>query len=113
MALTFIDTRKLPRVKTTQGEETEILNNALTGAKNVVGTLRWLNAGESYTAPASDKHQLLYLMEGKANINLDGKSYDVAKGAGVYLGPADTATIAAPAGESAKLFQLVVPQIPR
>jgi len=32
MALTFIDTNKLPRQKTAQGEATEILNQALAGA---------------------------------------------------------------------------------
>ena len=113
MALTFTDTSKLPRIQTAHGEETEILNNALQGAKNVVGTLRWLKDGEKFAAAASDKHQLLYLMEGKAVIHLDSKDYDVAKGAGVYLGPKDSATIQAPAGASVKLFHLVVPQIPR
>ena len=48
--LTFIDTNKLPRVKTPQGEATEVLNNALVGAKNVLGTLRWLKSGEQFKA---------------------------------------------------------------
>lgn len=113
MALTFIETAKLPRVHTPQGDMTEVLNEQLAGAKNVLGTLRWLNAGEKFTADASDKHQLIYLMDGNANIGLEGKSYDVKKGAGVYLGPQETATLTAPAGGSAKLFHLVVPQIPK
>ena len=46
MALTFIDTNQLPRVKTPQGEATEVLNRQLAGAKNALGSLRWLNAGE-------------------------------------------------------------------
>src|SRR3984885_14527024 len=94
-SLTFIDTNKLPRVKTPQGEATEILNGPLVGAKNVLGTLRWLQSGESFTAPLEGKHQLIYLMDGKGVIKLDGKDYDVAKGAGVYLGPTETATIQA------------------
>jgi quercetin dioxygenase-like cupin family protein len=110
---TFIDTNKLPRVKTPQGEATEVLNNALVGAKNVLGTLRWLKSGEQFQADPSDKHQLIYLMEGKGTINLDNKDYDVPKGAGVYLGPSETATIKAASGESMKLFHLVVPQIPK
>lgn len=109
---TFIDTTKLPRVKTPQGEATEILNNALVGAKNVVGTLRWLKSGEQFTADPSDKHQLIYLMEGKGSINLENKDYDVPKGSGVYLGPSETASITAADGEL-KLFHLVVPQIPK
>ena len=112
MALTFIDTNKLPKVKTTQGEMTEILNRQLAGAKNVLGTLRWLRPGEKFNAGASDKHQLIYLMEGKGRINLENKDYDVAKGAGVYLGPAESATIQAADGASMKLFHLVVPKIP-
>jgi len=109
----FIDTNALPRVQTPEGEATEILNAGLCGAKNVLGTLRWLKSGESYTAPTEGKHQLIYLMEGKGSIRLDGKDYAVEKGAGVYLGPAETATIRAAEGASAKLFHLVVPLIPR
>jgi glyoxylate utilization-related uncharacterized protein len=109
----FLDTNKLPRVKTSQGEMTEILNHQLQGAKNVVGTLRWLQSGEKYTAEAAGKHQLIYLMEGSGSISLDGQDHDVKKGMGVYLGPTESATIQAGAGAALKLFQLVVPQIPR
>lgn len=111
--LTFINTNELPRVKTPQGEFTEILNNALCGARNVVGMLRWLSSGQQYTPEAIEKHQLIYLMDGSGTIRLEGKSYDVAKGAGVYLGPSETATIQAAGGGSLKLFHLVVPQIPK
>jgi hypothetical protein len=112
MALTFIDTKKLPRQQTPQGEMTEILNQQLAGAKNVLGTLRWLSSGEKFEAESSDKHQLIYLMEGKGRINLENKDYDVGKGAGVYLGPSESATIQAADGASMKLFHLVVPKIP-
>ena len=112
MALTFIDTNKLPKVKTAQGEMIDILNQQLAGAKNVLGTLRWLNSGEKFKAESSDKHQLIYLMEGKGRINLENKDYDVGKGAGVYLGPSESATIQAADGASVKLFHLVVPKIP-
>jgi glyoxylate utilization-related uncharacterized protein len=113
MSLTFIDTKKLPRVKMPQGEATEILNEKLAGAKNVLGTLRWLKSGEKYQADASDKHQLLYLMDGKGSIELENKQHEVSKGMGVYLGPSDTATIQAADGGSVKIFHLVVPQIPK
>jgi hypothetical protein len=109
----FIDTNTLPREISAGGEFTEILNDKLAGAKNVVGTLRWLKSGEKFEAAPSDKHQLLYLMEGKGRINLESKNYDVSKGAGVYLGPSETATIQAAEGASVKLFHLVVRQIPQ
>jgi hypothetical protein len=112
MTTTFIDTKTLPRVKTPQGEITEILNRELVGAKNVLGALRWLNSGEKFTAESQDNHQLIYLMEGKGSITLENKNYDVSKGAGVYLGPSETATIQAADGASLKLFHLVVPRIP-
>jgi len=112
MALTFIDTNKLPRQKTPQGESSEILNEKLAGAKNVVGTLRWLKSGEKFDAPASDKHQLIYLMEGKGSVRLEDKDYDVARGAGVYLGPSEGASIRAAEGASVKLFHLIVPKVP-
>jgi hypothetical protein len=110
--LTFIDTNKLSRKKTAEGEVTEILNRDLCGAKNVVAALRWLKSGEKFKAEASDKHQLLYLMEGKGSIRLENKNYDVSKGAGVYLGPLESATIQPAAGASMKLLHLVVPKIP-
>ena len=111
--LTFIKTSDLPRVKTPQGEFTEILNNALCGARNVLGMLRWLEPGQKFTPELVDKHQLIYLMEGKGRIRLDGKDYDVTKGAGVYLGPSESAGIQAGEGASLKLFHLVVPRIPK
>jgi hypothetical protein len=110
----FIDTNTLPRQKMPQGGEmTEVLNEALAGAKNVVGTLRWLQGGERFEAGASSRHQLLYLMVGAGTITLEGASHDVARGMGVYLGPSETATITAAPGTSLKLFHLVVPKIPK
>jgi glyoxylate utilization-related uncharacterized protein len=109
----FIDTNKLPRVKMPQGEATEILNAHLTGAKNVLGTLRWLKSGEKFQAESTNRHQLIYLMEGKGSIHLEGKDHDVTKGMGVYLGPSESAVIQAAMGASVKLFHVVVPQIPK
>lgn len=110
--LTFIDTNKLPRNNASDGEFTEVLNRELCGAKNVLAALRWLKSGEKFSAAPSNKHQLLYLLEGKGTIRLDNKDYEVSKGAGVYLAPAETATIQAPSNGSVKLFHLVVPKIP-
>ncbi len=114
MSLTFIETNKLPKKATSgQGEVTEVLNAALCGAKNVHGSLRWLKSAETFQPAATDKHQLIYLMEGKGNIRLNNKDYNVEKGAGIYLGPSETATIQAGSGASLKLFHLVVPHIPK
>ena len=110
---TFIDTNKLPRLQTPEGEATEILNNELVGAKNVLGTLRWVKSGEKFNADAGSKHQLLYLMEGQGTIHLENKEHEVTKGMGIYLGPSETATISAAPGSTVKIFHLVVPQIPR
>ena len=110
--LTFIDTNKLPRKKAAVGEVTEVLNRDLCGAKNVVAALRWLKSGEKFKAEAADKHQLVYLMEGKGSIRLDEKNFDVSKGSGVYLGPSESATIQPAAGALLKLLHLVVPKIP-
>jgi len=114
MSLTFIDTNNLPKQHAANGGDvTEVLNEALCGAKNVHGSLRWLNAGETFKPEASDRHQLIYLMEGKGRIALSNKDYDVEKGAGIYLGPFESATIRAADRASLKLFHLVVPQIPK
>ena len=62
---------------------TEVLNEALCGAKNVIASLHWLKAGDTFRAEAADKHQLVYLMDGKGQITLNGKGYDIVKGAGL------------------------------
>lgn len=112
MPLTFIETAALPRQASTgQGEVTEILNQALCGAKNGQGSLRWLKAGEAFSPAIGDRHQLVYLMEGAGTIQLDDTTYDVRKGAGIYLGPEETATITASQGTELKLFHLVVPRM--
>jgi quercetin dioxygenase-like cupin family protein len=114
MSLTFIDTNRLPKVASTgHGEVVEVLNSVLCGAKNVHGTVRWLKAGETFQPDEIAKHQLIYLMEGKGRIRLDNRDYDVEKGAGVYLGPAETADIRAEGGGALKLFHLIVPEIPK
>ena len=109
---TFIDTNTLPRTSTPHGEFTEILNGPLAGAKNVLGVLRWIRPGETYTADAGNKHQLLYLMEGAGRIRLEAKDHDVTKGMGIYLGPSETAKISA-TSSTVKVFHLTVPQIPK
>ena len=112
MATTFIDTAKCVRVRLQglQGEVAEVLNNDLCGAKNVVGMLRWLGRGERFDAQSGqDKHQLIYLMEGEGVIALEQKDYEVAKGTGIYLGPAEAASIRQAGAGPLKLFHLVVP----
>ncbi len=112
MTTTFIDTNNLPKIDSPGGKFTEILNGPLVGAKNVLGTLRWLESGESFDAAANGKHQLLYLMDGSGVIQLEGKDYQVRKGSGVYLAPEDSASIRA--GDAPmKLFHLEVPRIPQ
>jgi len=112
MPNTYIDTNTLPHTKIAgSGEYVEVLNNALCGARNVVGSLRWLHAGEKYDAVSDAKtNQLLYLMEGEATITLDGKDHQVAKGNGIYLGPTENARIAHRGSAPLKLFHLVVPK---
>jgi quercetin dioxygenase-like cupin family protein len=114
MSLTFIDTNRLPKKSSPgNGEFIEVLNTARCGARNVHGSVRWLKSGEAFEPGGSDKHQLIYLMDGKGRIQLDNRSYDVEKGAGVYIGPGETATIRAENGASLKLFHLIVPWIPK
>ena len=112
MANTYIDTNTLPHTKVAgSGEFVEVLNNALCGAKNVVGSLRWLQAGDTLDAACDPKtNQLVYLMEGEATITLNGKDHQVAKGHGIYLGPTESAKIAQRGPAPLKLFQLVVPK---
>jgi len=113
MSLTYIDTNKLPRKSApVHGEMTEVLNQALCGANNVLGSLHWLKAGDTCQAQGTDKHQLVCLIDGKGRITLDGKGYDAGKGPGVYLGPTETAAIQA-IDDALKLFVPVVPKIPK
>lgn len=114
MSLRYIDTNRLPKKPSAgQGEVTEVLNYQLCGAQNVHGSLRWLESDETFNPDPLDKHQLIYVMEGKGRIHLDKNDYDVEKGAGIYLGPSETAIVRAASGTSLKLFHLIVPQIPK
>jgi mannose-6-phosphate isomerase-like protein (cupin superfamily) len=111
---TFIDTSRCPRVKADdgQGEFSEIVNQELCGAENVTGMLRWLTENESLDAnPMENTHQLIYLMEGAGVITLEGKDYNVSRGAGIYLGPDETARISQSGAGPLKLLHLVVPRI--
>ena len=113
MAISYIDTEQCPRSRLpgAQGAVAEIVNSDLCGAKNVTGMLRWLKAGESFDAePLPGQHQLIYLMDGSGVINLGTKDYEVPKGAGVYLGPRESASIRQAGHLPLKLLHLVVPQ---
>ena len=112
MANTYIDTSRIGRTAIAgAGEMAEILNNQLAGAKNVVATLHWLNHGDRLDAGEPDFHHLVYLMEGEATIVLNGADHQVGKGAGVYLGPSETARIAHAGSAPLKLFHLTVPKM--
>ena len=113
MATTFINTAECARIRLpgAQGEVAEILNRDLCGAKNVVGRLRWLGKGEGIEARCTaENHQLVYLMEGEGVISLQKKDYPVRKGAGIYLGPDEAASIRQAGAAPLKLFHLVVPK---
>lgn len=113
MTTKFIKTGDCARVALPvgQGQVAEILNQELCGAKNVLGMLRWLGPGETLDAQArEDKHQLVYLMEGEGVIVLDRKEYSAGKGAGIYLGPNESASIRHAGAAPLKLFHLVVPK---
>ena len=114
MSLTFIDTNKLPKTHIPgQGDVTEVLSETLCGAKNVRGSLHWLNGPDALKIEAAGKHQLIYCMEGKGQIRFSGRDLELEKGGGIYLGPSEAATIQATAGTMLKLFQLIVPKIPQ
>jgi glyoxylate utilization-related uncharacterized protein len=114
MAITHIDVNRIPRAAHPgSGEFAEVLNRQLCGAKNVVATLHWLRSGEHLDARAeTNSHQLLYLMDGEANILLNAAPHRVVKGGGVYLGPSESARIEQRGAETLKIFHLVVPRLP-
>jgi glyoxylate utilization-related uncharacterized protein len=112
MANTYIDSNRIPRSTTAGvGDVAEILNNQLAGAKNVVAKLRWLDRGDALDAGEPGFHHLVYLMEGEASIALNGASHTVGKGAGVYLGPSETARISHAGSAPLKLFHVTVPRM--
>jgi glyoxylate utilization-related uncharacterized protein len=111
MATTYIDTNQCARIKLAgqQGSVAEIVNRTLCGAENLVGMLRWLVERERFeTENLADRHQLIYLMEGDGVITLGEKKYPVSKGAGIYLGPSETATVSHAGAGALKLLHLVV-----
>jgi glyoxylate utilization-related uncharacterized protein len=109
---TYIDTNRIVRIRTSgAGETAEILNHTLAGARNVIATLHWLDRGEHLDAGEPGFHHLVYLMEGEAAIALNGGDHRAGKGAGVYLGPSETARISHAGSAPLKLFHLRVPKL--
>lgn len=113
MTTTFIKTADCAKRKIAgAGEVAEIMNERLCGARNGIGMLRWLARGDKLDARSkANEHQLVYLMEGRAVIALNGKDYDVGKGAGIYLGPNEQASVRHAGSAPLKLFHLVVPKL--
>ena len=76
-SLTFIDTNKLPRVKTPQGEVTEILNQRVWWARRMCwGCCAGFRRAKSSRPRSHRNISFIYLMEGKASIRLDNKDYE-------------------------------------
>ena len=113
MTTTFIRTGDCAKRRIAgAGEVAEVMNEKLCGAKNGLGMLRWLAKGDQLDARSkSNEHQLVYLMEGQAVIALNGKDYEIGKGAGIYLGPGEAATLRPTGAATLKLFHLVVPKL--
>ena len=110
MPITYIETEKLSRVRSPEngGESAEIVSRDLCGAEDVSASLRWLEGGECLVAsPLSRHHQLIYLIEGEGEIELDDKTYPAERGAGVYLAPDETARISATGASALKLLHLL------
>lgn len=113
MATQFIKTGEIARQDAgAAGALAEVLGEKICGAKNVVGNLRWLEGDHQLGAQApANTHRLIYVMDGDAVISLEQKDYEVGKGAGVYLGPEESASIRPAQGGSVKLFELIVPEV--
>ncbi len=112
MSATFIDTNQCARstLSDGNGDVANIIDRDLCGAEDVSGKLRWLAEGQRFDAESlADTHQLIYMIEGDRVIELDGESYPVKQGAGVYLGPTETAGISHKGSVPLKLLHLVVP----
>ncbi|MGE5305930.1 MAG: hypothetical protein ACM3TN_21670 [Alphaproteobacteria bacterium] len=113
MAITYIDTTQCPRTTLpgAQGAVAEIVNRDLCGAQNVIGMLRWLEAGERFDVePLRGKHQLIYLMDGNGVISLGTQEHEMPKGAGLYLGPRESASLRQAGDLPLKLLHLIVPE---
>ena len=111
MATSYIDTHSIPQVRApgAQGAHAEILNRTLCGAEKSHGVLRWLDKDDSFDAPSKlNAHQLIYVMSGEGVFLVDADAYPVAKGAGVYLAPSETAKIRQAGTALLKLFHLTV-----
>ena len=107
--ITFIDTESCERKKLGKGlgEAAEILNNEICGAEEINASLRWLGEGDQFEViPLPTSHQVIYMMEGNGVVSLEGKEFDVGPGAGLYLGPGESAALHGSA-KTLKAFHLI------
>ena len=110
MSITYIQTSELKRIRTPDngGEFVEIVSRDLCGAEDVSASLRWLENGECLAAgPLAGHHQMIYLIEGEGEIELEEQTYPVNRGAGVYLAPEEVAQIRSTGKSALKLLHLV------
>ncbi|MGI9258776.1 MAG: cupin domain-containing protein [Gammaproteobacteria bacterium] len=110
MPITYIKTNELARARAPEygGEFAEIVNRDLCGAEDVSASLRWLERGECLVAsPLKNHHQLIYLIEGEGEIDLEDQRYPAERGAGVYLTPGEAAQIRATGNSTLKLLHLL------
>ena len=108
--ITFIDTGACERKNLGKGlgEAAEVVSKEICGAEQMSAHLRWLGTGDRFEAEAlAGSHQILYLMEGTGSAILEGTEYDVGPGAGLYLGPGESAGLRATGEGTLKVFHLI------
>ncbi len=113
MAITHIRTADCPRKRLGIGEGlvASIVEEGACGTRNMMAKLRYLKDDDRFDiVPLPGTHQLVYFMDGEGAITLEGKTYNVTKGAGIYLGPTETAYFE-PRGEGIlEFFHMIVPE---
>ncbi|MCW9033710.1 MAG: AraC family ligand binding domain-containing protein [Rhodospirillales bacterium] len=113
MAITHIKTTDCPRKRLGIGEGlvANVLEEGACGARNIIAKLRWLKDDDRFDlVPLPGTHQLVYFKNGEGAITLEGKTYNVSKGAGIYLAPTETAYFEARGDGILEFFHLIVPE---
>jgi mannose-6-phosphate isomerase-like protein (cupin superfamily) len=110
---------KLPKlVSVVPGRErTFFVNKELTQIDDMLaGIMHYVKGGSSPYHLHKNCEHFYFIMQGHGTVESEEGARDVgpevSNGAGIYLGPSESATIQPSAGASLKLLHLVVPKIP-
>ena len=111
--LTIINSNTAESRRVESGTETTLCSPGLCGSKNLTVYKRTIFAGRQFNLQAVNDYHLVYVMRSSAKgfVHFKNETHDAEEGAGVLLGPSETARFQA-SESNLELLHMVAPKPP-